>query len=174
MHYFEGRLLSASMSTKQHISAILHEASETFDLPFNNPKMQLLRLKEGDSLWGGEQTVRLRLELMLIEIVRSNSYYAEKPRMFFPKEIITDEFSLKIIAFMEEHLYGKFTMDELSRRLSFGKTYISQYFTKTCGYRHKFRCTQFWGNLSRYGLYLFVDKLPCIKRRYAFIKNYSN
>ena len=134
MHYFEGRLLSASMSTKQHISAILHEASETFDLPFNNPKMQLLRLKEGDSLWGGEQTVRLRLELMLIEIVRSNSYYAEKPRMFFPKEIITDEFSLKIIAFMEEHLYGKFTMDELSRTLSFGKTYISQYFTKTCGY----------------------------------------
>ena len=134
MHYFEGRRLAASMSTKQHISAILHEASETFDLPFNNPKMQLLRLKESNSLWGGEQTVRLRLELMLIEIIRSNHYYVARPKMFFPKEIITDEFSLKIIAFMEDHLYGKFTMDELSRTLSFGKTYISQYFTKSCGY----------------------------------------
>ena len=134
MHYFEGRRLSASMSTKQHISAILHEASETFDLPFNNPRMQRLRLKEGNSLWGGEQTVRLRLELMLIEIIRSDHYYVARPKMFFPKEIITDEFSLKIIAFMEDRLYGKFTMDELSRTLSFGKTYISQYFTKTCGY----------------------------------------
>ena len=35
---------------------------------------------------------------------------------------------------MEERLYGKFTMDELSRELSFGKTYISKYFVKTCGY----------------------------------------
>ena len=54
--------------------------------------------------------------------------------MFFPKEIIKDEFALKIIAFMEKHLYGKFTMEELSRELSFGKTYISRYFIKTCGY----------------------------------------
>ena len=134
MRYFEDKKLSASMSAKQHISAILHEASETFDIPLNNPKMQLLEPRRAGALWGGEQSILIRLELMLIEIIRSDHYYVARPKMFFPKEIITDEFSLKIIAFMEEHLYGKFTMDELSRRLSFGKTYISQYFTKTCGY----------------------------------------
>ena len=134
MHYFEGRKLAASMSTKQHISAILHEASETFDLPFNNPRMQRLKRKTDNPLWGGEQSVMIRLELMLIEIIRNNHYYVAKPKTYFPKEIVTDEFALKIIAFMEEHLYGKFTIDELSRALSFGKTYISQYFAKTCGY----------------------------------------
>jgi len=134
MRYFEERKLTASLETKQHISAILHEASNTFDLPFNNPHMQALRLREDGGLWGGEQTVLIRLELMLIEIIRNNHYYAAKPKMFFPKDIITDELALKIIGFMEERLYGKFTMDELSRRFSFGKTYISQYFVRTCGY----------------------------------------
>ncbi len=134
MRYFEGRRLEASMSTKQHIAAIIHEASTTFDLPFNNPRMQELKLKSENCLWAGAQTVLLRLELMLIELIRSGNYIPERARMFFPKEIIEDEFVLRVIAFMEEHLYGKFTMDELSKSLSFGKTYISKCFAVTCGY----------------------------------------
>lgn len=134
MKYFENRKLEASMSTKQHISAIIHEASNTFDLPFNNPKMRRLKLKPEDGLWAGQQSILLRLELMLIEIVRENHYYISNRKMFFPKDIIADEFVLKIIAYMEERLYGKFTMDELSRELSFGKTYISRCFVKACGY----------------------------------------
>ena len=134
MHYFEGRQLTASLSTKQHISAILHEATDTFEMPLNNPKMQLLRRKTDSQLWGGEQTVLIRLELMLIEIIRNNHYYVAKPKMFFPKEIITDELALKIIAFMEGRLYGKFTMDELSHELSFSKSYISKYFLNVSGY----------------------------------------
>ena len=134
MRYFESRKLKASMTTKQYISAIIHEASSTFDLPFNNPQMQKLKLKSENSLWGGEQSILLRLELMLIEIIRDNSYYKTNPKRFFPKDIITDEFALLVIDFMESRLYGKFTMDELSKALSFGKTYISKSFTKACGY----------------------------------------
>lgn len=134
MKYFENRKLTASMSTKQHIAAIIHEASNTFDLPFNNPKMRRLKLKPEDGLWAGQQSILLRLELMLIEIVRENQYYITNRKMFVPKEIIEDEFVLKIISFMEQRLYGKFTMDELSHELSFGKTYISRCFTKACGY----------------------------------------
>ena len=134
MRYFENQLLDASMTTKQHIAAIIHEASASFDLPFNNPKMQGLKPKADNPLWGGAQTVLIRLELMLIEIIRNNNYYVNAPKMFFPKEIIKDEFALKVIAFMEKKLYGKFTMEELSRELSFGKTYISKYFMKACGY----------------------------------------
>ena len=84
MSYFEDRKLTASMSTKQHISAIIHEATATFDLPFNTPDMHGLKLKEGDSLWGGPQSVLLRLELMLIELVREKSYFKSHPKMFFP------------------------------------------------------------------------------------------
>ncbi len=134
MRYFENKKLEASMATKQYIAAIIHEASSTFDLPFNNPQMQKLKLKSENSLWGGEQSILNRLELMLIEIIRDNSYYKSARKRFFPKDIIEDEFALKVIDFMEKRLYGKFTMDEMSRELSFGKTYISKYFTKACGY----------------------------------------
>lgn len=134
MSYFEDKKIHASMSTKQYISAIIHEASSTFDLPFNTPDMRGLKLKEKDSLWGGPQSVFLRLELMLIEIIRENNYYSVQKKRFFPKDIIEDEFALKIIEFMEKRIYSKFTMAELSRELSFGKTYISKYFLKASGY----------------------------------------
>ncbi len=134
MRYFENKKISASMSTKQHIAAIIHEASNTFDLPFNNPKMRRLKLKPEDGLWAGQQTILLRLELMLVELVRENHYYESNRKMFLPKDVIADEFVLEIIGFMEKRLYGKFTMDELSQELSFGKTYISRCFVKACGY----------------------------------------
>ncbi|MBR2353870.1 MAG: helix-turn-helix transcriptional regulator, partial [Clostridia bacterium] len=134
MRYFEGRRLKASMSTKQHISAILHEASGTFDFPLNNPKMQLLSPKSEGALWGGEQSILIRLELMLIEIIRRNRYYAAGPQLYFTQETVTDPFARSVISFMEEHLYGRFTMDELSHALSFSKTYISKNFAKASGY----------------------------------------
>jgi YesN/AraC family two-component response regulator len=133
MLYFEDRKLTASMSIKQHISAILHEAYGTFELPFNNPKMQELKPKSDGGLWGGEQTIRIRLELMLIEIIRDNSYYISKPKRYLSKEIVSDEFALKIISYMENHLYGKFTMDDLCKELSFGKSYVSKRFLEICG-----------------------------------------
>ena len=133
MRYFENRKISASMETKQHIAAIIHEASSTFELLLNDPKMQGLKLREDGALWAGQQTVLLRLELMLIEIVRSNQYYISQRKRYFPKDTIDDEFVLKIISYMEKNLYGKFTMDALSREMSFGKTYISRYFAKACG-----------------------------------------
>lgn len=133
MQYFEKKKLDASITTKQHIAAIIHEASGTFDLPFNNPVMQQLKLKD-NCLWAGEQSILLRLELMLIEIIRQNNFYKSQPKRFYPKEIVNDELALKIIAFMEDRLYGRFNMDELSRELSFGKTYLSKYFSRACGY----------------------------------------
>ena len=134
MRYFEGRRLGASLSTKQHISAILHEASETFDFHLNNPKMQPLAPKREDALWGGEQSILIRLELMLIEIIRKNRYYAARPNRYLSRETVADPFAERVIAFMEERLYGRFTMEELSRALSFSKTYISKSFAKASGY----------------------------------------
>ncbi len=133
MRYFEKQKIVASMTTKQYISAIIHEAFNTFDLPFNNPRMKKLKLKPEDGLWAGQQTIALRLELMLIDLVRENHYYVSNRKMILPKEIIEDELVIKIIEFMESRLYGKFTMDELSREMNFGKTHISKTFANECG-----------------------------------------
>ncbi|MBO5879579.1 MAG: helix-turn-helix transcriptional regulator [Clostridia bacterium] len=134
MSYFENKKIAASMATKQHIAAIIHEASSTFDLPFNNPQMQELRPKSDCQLWGGQQTILLRLELMLIEIIRSDPDFVPETKMFCSKEIITDEFVLNVISFLEERLYGKITIEEISHKFAFSKTYISKQFIKVCGH----------------------------------------
>ncbi len=132
MRYFEKQKIAASMTTRQYVAAIIHEAFNTFDLPFNTPRIKRLKLKPEDGLWAGEQTIAIRLELMLIDLVRENHYYSNR-KMIMPKDIIEDELVKRIIDFMESRLYGKFTMDELSREMNFGKTHISKTFNKECG-----------------------------------------
>lgn len=134
MQCFCDKKLEASMTTKQHVAAIIHEATNTFELPFNDPRTSRLRIKDEDPLFAGEQSVMLRLELMLIEIIRSNHYDRSVPKRFLPKEIVDDDFAISVIELMERHLYGKLTLDEISRELAFGKTYISRRFSSACGY----------------------------------------
>lgn len=133
MRFFEGKILEATMSARQHIAAIIYEANLTFRLG-SGPQMKGLELKTPQTLWAGEQTVLIRLELMLIELVRSNKDKPGSRKMFFSKDIIDDELTLKIVSFMEERLYGKFTMDELSRAVSFSKSYVSRHFARVSGY----------------------------------------
>lgn len=133
MHYFEKQVLEATMTIRQHIAAIIYEATQTFDLSRNDPRMKGLKPKEGEPLWGGEQTVLIRLELMLIELVRRNRAQLSNRKMFFAKEIIEDELTLRIVGFMEQKLYSRFTMDELSKALSFSKSYLSRHFLRISG-----------------------------------------
>jgi AraC-like DNA-binding protein len=134
MRYFEHQKLDASLSTKQYIQAIIHEASNTFELPFDTLHSKELSFKSREKLWGGEQSIMIRLELMLIELVRKERYYESSPRMFHDKEIVTDEFCLKVIGYMEGRLYEKMSMDELCRALSFSRSYVSKRFAAVCGH----------------------------------------
>lgn len=132
MRFFEGRILEATMSVRQHIAAIIYEANLTFEL-MNDPRMKGLDLKTESGLWAGEQTVLIRLELMLIELVRGGTDKPAGRRMFFSKEIISDEITLRIVSFMEERLYGRFTIEELANAMNFSKSFVSRHFKRICG-----------------------------------------
>ena len=138
MRYFEDRRIRVELDTKQHIATILHEAANTYERPFHPPRdipfREAVTEKTRTGLWGGEQSVLIRLELMLIELVRKERYYESSPRMFHDKEIVTDEFCLKVIGYMEVRLYEKMSMDELCRALSFSRSYVSKRFAAVCGH----------------------------------------
>ncbi|MBQ8407398.1 MAG: Gfo/Idh/MocA family oxidoreductase [Clostridia bacterium] len=135
MGYFEDRKLTADIATKQYISAIIHEASGTFDLPFNDPCALTLNMKEKNALWAGDQSILIRLELMLIELARRESE-ALKPQTnhYYTKDVITDEFCLKVIEYLETKIYDKINMEDMSHALSFSKSYIYKRFVTACGY----------------------------------------
>lgn len=134
MNYFENRKMEADILTKQHISAIIHEASATFDLPFNDPFANELKLKDDGRLFAGDQSTLIRLELMLIELVRRNEITPKMSAKRYTKDIITDEFCLRVIEHLEKRIYEKINMEEMSRALSFSKSYIYKKFVAESGY----------------------------------------
>ncbi len=135
MSYFEGLKTEADLSTKQHISAIIDEASGIFDLPFNDPCANDLYIRSDDLLFAGDQSVILRLELMLIELARKGESAPIKKQVhLYTKDIITDPFCLKVIEYLENHLYEKVNMEDMSRALSFSKSYIYKKFVSVCNY----------------------------------------
>ena len=134
MKYFEDRKISADIASKQYISAIIHEASGTFELPFNDPCALSLKPKL-DPLWAGDQSILIRLELMLIELIRRGGEpHKIQSVHLHTKDTVTDEFCLKVIEYLEGRLYEKINMDDMSRALSFSKSYIYKRFVASCGY----------------------------------------
>lgn len=135
MKYFEDKKIVADIVTKQYISAIIHEASVTFDLPFNDPMALTLNLKEPHSLWAGDQSILIRLELMLIELARKeNEVQKAQSARFYTKDTVTDEFCLRVIEYLENRIYSKINMEDMSRALSFSKSYIYKRFISSCNY----------------------------------------
>ena len=87
-----------------------------------------------NKLWAGEQSILLRLELMLIDLIRQKEQGTTKKKLFVSKKTIDDEFCVHIIEYMEEKIYDRFSLDELSARLSYSKSYISKHFMSVCGF----------------------------------------
>ncbi len=134
MAFFEDRVLQTNDSTKQHISAMIHEASETFDLPNNVPCSHNPLKKSGSALWAGDQTILIRLEWMLIELARNGEALSAKQTHLSTNDIITDPLCLKVIEYMQERLCGQISIAEMSKALSYGKTNIYNRFMEMIGY----------------------------------------
>jgi AraC-like DNA-binding protein len=132
MHFFENRKLSASLQIKQYIATMIHEASLTFERS-SHVKISGSTQKPQKPLWAGEQTVILRFELMLIELIRENALLEDQKKQFVSKELADDPLCTEIIEFLEENLYGELDMAALCERVNFSASYLSRHFTKVCG-----------------------------------------
>lgn len=126
------RKLRASVTVKGHVAAIIDEATRTFDLSDRRLAIHGILFKSDKRLFGGEQSIFLRLTLMLIELLREHAFRPEGESRFLPKEQ-TDPLSRKIIAFLEKHLYEPLDTEALSRHVGFSRPYISKHFSRECG-----------------------------------------
>lgn len=133
MHYFENKKISASIQIKQHIATMIHEATLTLD---HSPGLKISGSSIGkrNKLWAGEQTITLRLELMLIELIRENALIEDQKKLFVSKEIADDPLCVEIIEYMEENIYDQLDMSALCEKVNFSASYLSRYFKKVCGY----------------------------------------
>ena len=76
----------------------------------------------------------MRLELMLIDIIRADNTFKKMPSSIIKADdIMNDDLCLKVIEYMQLHINEKLSMEALSRSLSFSKSYISRRFASTYG-----------------------------------------
>ena len=133
MRFFENRKIVASLQTKQNIATMIHEASLTFERS-SRVRISGSKIKSKTPLWAGEQTVLLRFELMLIELIRENALIEDQKRLFVSKDLTDDALCTEVIEFLEKNLSDRLDMDALCERVNFSASYISRYFKRECGY----------------------------------------
>ena len=113
-----------------YIPALLQDACQTFELPFNDPSMEMLK-KRSDAVFGGEQCIVNRLELFLIDLARKESHYDVHPLV--SKVQVKDELVLKVISILEENIYQRITMKTIVEDMNYSETYIARRFKAVCG-----------------------------------------
>ena len=133
LFHLKERKLRASLAIKAHISSIIHEATEIFDFSNKGISIQGILFRNEKNLFGGEQSIFLRLELMLIELLREHVFALSKESRFLNKELTADPLCRKIIEFLEQNLYTNPNMDALCREVNFSRSYISKHFSRVCG-----------------------------------------
>ena len=127
------RRMRADTEIKQHISAIIHEAIQTFDLSNKRLLIQGILFRSKNHLPGGEQSIFLRLELMLIELLRKYALQSEQKSRFLTAELAADPLCCSIIAYLEEHICENPDMGAICEHVSFSRSYVSRHFSKVCG-----------------------------------------
>jgi len=130
LKYLEGRKLQGWMNIKQYLVAIIHEAM----LCFGDLTVHRQSIDYNSKILAGEQSILLRIELILIDIIREITLEAPKKKLYFSKKTIEDDFCIRVIDYMEEKLYDRLNLDELSQKMSFSKSYVSKHFQSVCGY----------------------------------------
>lgn len=133
MRFFEQKKLRPTPNARQHISTIIREATLAFGSENRRLRIEGTALKSRERLWGAEQSIMLRLELLLIELVRENSpTYSEKGR-FLKEEIAEDTLCCAVIEYLQQHLYEKLSIGALCSKLCFSRSHVCGHFSKVCG-----------------------------------------
>lgn len=133
MRFFEQKKLRPSPTVKQYISAIIQEATLAFGTENRRLLIQGTALKKRERLWAAEQSILLRLELLLIELVRENSPTYSEKRKFLKEEIAKDPLCTAVIDYLQEHIFEKLHIDALCKHLSFSRSHVCGHFSKVCG-----------------------------------------
>ncbi len=129
---FENKRISLDRDLLFYIYTIIEESKNTFDLPESNPEIKKMPLSTMEAL-GGLQLIKNLTEILLIQLLRRETGKGGVPSRFLLKEDYEEHVTREIIAYLKENLRRTVTMDELSRHLSYTKSYLFRQFKRSTG-----------------------------------------
>lgn len=132
IRYFEDRHMAVDKSLLRFIFAIIDESKRTFDLPYSDPELKKMKLLENPAL-GGQQLIKNYLELLLINLMRSETEKNSSEAVFLPQEQFDELISDRVIEYMKEHVDERLSVADICSILHYNKSYIFRQFKKTTG-----------------------------------------
>lgn len=156
MSYFEGKHLEIPGKLRRLITDIIAESQNTYALPVFDRDLKELSMAKNPA-FGGSQIIRMRLEELLIKLIREGYGVLESGSVSdlrIRKEAENGKFgstvakggnavpddgdenlSAKIIEIIKrDGIYGNINLDKICREVNYGKTYICTRFKAVMGY----------------------------------------
>ncbi len=133
MSFFAHKRCRLRAEHRHLIASIIEEGRLAFDLPFFDVNMTELKEKK-EAPVGAQQLIRLYLEQLLILLIREQTAGDSRYRFLPTKEDVDDQVVSEMISLLEENLCEDIKVEQICRRLHYGKTYLSQIFKKKTGY----------------------------------------
>lgn len=132
MHFFEDKRMVVDQSLLRFIFSIIEESRRTFDLPYSDPELKKMKLLENPTL-GGQQLIKNYLELLLINLMRSEIEKNNTEAVFLPRDRFDEMISDRVIEYMNDHISEKLTVSDVCEELHYNKSYVFRQFKKTTG-----------------------------------------
>ena len=127
MSFFSGYKTFLGKREKPFIENIINETRGTFRLPFRE-KLEVL----DDPNLGGQQMIRINLEMLLITLLRAEGQKDEQVE-FIKNDGFADTISDKISDYLKSRVHSQIYIDEICRMTGYSKSYVSQVFRQTTG-----------------------------------------
>lgn len=124
------RVIEIPPARRELLQTVMSEALGTFRIPDFDPKLHHLELLPHPYL-GGEQAIKNALELLLIYLLRNESEAA--PPCFYSQIEGGEALRDAIMQRLNEKIYGRISLDELSAELHYGKTTLCTLFREQTG-----------------------------------------
>ncbi len=133
MTYFENKILSIPDNERDILANIIKEAQEAYIKPLNITDQKKLE-KSLISSFGSEQLIKIYLEQLLINLIRSgNSKKKESKLSSSVKERSDEDMTNKIKQFLKENVKSNISFDDVCHFSSLSRTSLKVLFKEKTG-----------------------------------------
>ncbi len=127
MNFFRHRVIKSTPELRNLISAIIDESARSFSVG----RIPIHELDNAPI--GASQMLKINIEMLLLQILRSNETQTDKKTIFIPKQSFDNRTIEEICKYLESNIYSQITLADICEHFHFGKSFLCSFFKENTG-----------------------------------------
>lgn len=129
--FFENKILKLGDMERDLLGHIIDESNATFSSKLDDPDLKMLQ-RSGKGEFGSEQIIKVSIERMLIELIRTSSAQTAKISSHIREKSGQDMFA-KIVLYLNQNITNRLTMDDICHDNLCGCSLLQKVFRQKTG-----------------------------------------